>query len=162
MKGNVSSQGFIYLTKAACEINSANEVGRSISFELLNDTDIANANIKVTRLLQLLCDSHANVDGRRVVSNILDAMAYLNNFIKRFEDAGISIDCDAFEGHYYNIIGALSKSLDYFTNIDSEDDQAHELIDTVSLENRFDIEDEIMALYGSTVNDEVERIKSSW
>lgn len=172
MRGNVTSKGFIYLTKAICEIKSTNEVGRRIGLELLDENDVTDTKCSkvnmcyairpLERLIQSLSNSHMEVDDGVLVLNILLALAHLNNIIDRFENIGMSIDCDTFDGHFYNAISAISRALDYFCGIDSNDDKAHEPIDTVSLDNYVEVAYDVISKYSLAIRVEIKKIREEW
>lgn len=179
MKGNMESQGFIYLAKALCEIKSTNEVGRRIGLELSDEDDMTDMlcspsdmkNCKINtcyvmrpidELVQSLSNSKMEIEVESLVSKILLALAHLNNLLDRFESVGISIDCDTFDGHFYNVISALSKALDCFTGISSDDDEAHVSIDTVSLDNYLDVTNNVVNKHSLAIREEIKRIQSEW
>lgn len=179
MRGNVTSKGFIYLTKALCEIKSTNEVGRRIGLELSDEKDVTDTlcspydmqDTKVNTcyamrplewLIQSLSNSHTEVGDETLVSHILLALAHLNHIIDRFENVGMSIDCDTFDGHFYDAISALSRALDYFCGIDSNDDKAHEPIDTVSLDNYVGVARDVTKKYSLAIRVEIKKIHEEW
>jgi hypothetical protein len=89
-------------------------------------------------------------------------MANLNKVSYVLEDAGISIDCNAFDGHYYNAISALSKALDYFCGINADEDDVHEQIDMVSLNDYEEVAKTIAAEHSQTIRREIMKLREDW
>mgnify|MGYP001633231969 CR=1 FL=1 len=174
MRGNVESKGIIYLTKALHEIIAVNNSTMKVGGKLLNDEnsaynpeviDLRNVLQPIKWILNRLCLSEENKipNEEELIQSIHKSLANMYDISNKFKDIGIEIDCDAFDGHFYNAISSLSMTLDYFCGIELEDDEAHFVIDAIlSIDNYMEITKDIVNKYSGTIREQIKTICDNW
>lgn len=134
MRGNVKSQAFIYLVKAKYEVQAMMETAKRIGLELPDyeiDDDRYERDINlhfvlssIESLIRVMTNEKkkSKIDDGMLIETIMLSIARLNNIIDAFENIGLCVDDNSFDGHLYNSVSALAKVLDCFCGVDIEDE----------------------------------------